>query len=85
MPHHKSAIKRVRQTKTRRAYNRFYQVKVRRAVKHVLAATTHEEAVELMRAATKVLDKTSARGIFHKNFASNKKSQLAKHVNSLKG
>lgn len=83
MPNHKSAEKRVRQSKKRAAYNRFYKVKAKRAMKDVRSATSYDEAMEKFKVATRVLDKISARGIVHKNYAANHKSSLNKYVNSL--
>lgn len=83
MPNHKSAEKRVRQSKKRAQYNRFYKVKAKRAMKEVRSAASHSEAVEKLKIVTRILDKISARGIVHKNYAANHKSSLSKFVNSL--
>lgn len=84
MAHHKSAIKRIRQTRTRRIYNRHNKKLVKVAVKAVRESEVFEEAMEKFRIATKVLDQVAARGVIHKNYAANRKSKLAKFVNSLK-
>lgn len=52
-------------------------------MKEVRSATSHSEAVEKLKIVTKILDKISARGIVHKNYAANHKSSLSKFVNSL--
>lgn len=80
MPQHKSAEKRVRQSARRRAYNRFYKVKMRRALKDVREATSQEDMIEKSREATRILDRLATKGIIHKNFAANRKSQMARMI-----
>ncbi len=84
MPNHKSAVKRIRQSERRRAYNRYQKVKAKRAMKAVREATNFEEASKALQTATQVLDRIASHGVIHKNFAANKKSKLARYVNSLK-
>jgi small subunit ribosomal protein S20 len=84
MAHHKSALKRIRQDKKRKSYNRFNKKQMREALKAVRTATTLEAGQEALRTATRILDKVAARGIIHKNNASNKKSSLARLINKLK-
>jgi small subunit ribosomal protein S20 len=84
MPNHISSEKRVRQDKKRQAYNRFYKVMAKRAIKDVISATTASEAEQKYRRASEVLDRIADRGIIHKNFAANHKSKLAIHINKLK-
>ena len=80
MPQHKSAEKRVRQSAKRRAYNRFQKVKMRRAIKAVHEAETKEDAVTKSREAQVILDRLATKGVIHKNFAANRKSQFARLV-----
>jgi small subunit ribosomal protein S20 len=84
MAHHKSALKRMRQSRKRRLYNRQNKKTAKFAVRAVREATTFEEALEKFRLATKILDRISAKDVLHKNTAANKKSALAKFVNKLK-
>ena len=44
MANHKSALKRIRQTQTRRLHNRFYARTTRSAVRKLRAMTNKEEA-----------------------------------------
>lgn len=83
MAHTKSALKRIRQSKKRRLYNREWKMELKKAIKAVRTSENYEEAAEKLKHATKVLDKVSAKGILHKNNVSNKKSKLAKYVNKL--
>lgn len=80
MPHHPSAEKRVRQSAKRRAHNRYYKVMMRNALKAVRTAGTREDLVEKVRQATRVLDRLAVKGIIHRNFAANRKSQMARMV-----
>ena len=84
MAHHKSAIKRIRQTRKRRLYNRLYKKSLREAIKAVRLSTEFEDGMEKFRKATSILDRASAKRILHKNAAANRKSSLARHVMSLK-
>lgn len=84
MAHHLSALKRIRQTKKRRLYNRLNKKLVKDAIKDVRTATVYEDAMAKLQKATSILDKVSMRGVIHKNNASNKKSSLAAYVKSLK-
>jgi len=84
MAHHKSALKRIRQNRKRRLYNRKNKRAAKEIIKAIRRATSYEEAKELVQKAYKVLDRIAARGVIHKNNAANKKSKLARLVNRLK-
>ena len=83
MANHKSSLKRIRQEKTRRLHNRYYGKTMRNAVRKLRATTEKAEAVALLPAVTKMLDKLAKTNVSHKNKASNLKSKLALHVNKL--
>jgi small subunit ribosomal protein S20 len=83
MAHHKSAIKRIRQTRSRKIYNRGNKKLLREAIKAVRTATSPETARELLNKAYSIIDRVSARGVIHKNNAANRKSSLAAHVAKL--
>jgi small subunit ribosomal protein S20 len=83
MAHHKSAIKRIRQSRRRRLYNRANKKQLREAIKAVRTATTPDVAKEALNKAFSVLDRTAAKGIIKKNAAANRKSSLAAHVRKL--
>ena len=83
MAHHKSAIKRIRQSRKRKDYNRGNKKVMREAIKAVRTATTVDAAQEALRAAFSILDRVAARGIIKKNNAANKKSRLAKAVKKM--
>lgn len=84
MPQHKSAMKRARQDKRRRARNRKVKSQVRGAVKAVRTAETPEDAQAKLIMATSTIDKAVKKGIVPKRTAARKKSGLAKKVNALK-
>ncbi|EFC71261.1 30S ribosomal protein S20 [Prevotella sp. oral taxon 299] len=83
MANHKSALKRIRQTKTRTLHNRYYAKTMRNAVRKLRALTDKEEALKLYPVVQAMLDKLAKTNIIHKNKASNIKSSLAAHVESL--
>ena len=83
MANHKSSLKRIRQTATRRLHNRYYAKTARNAVRKLRATTTKDEAVELYKKVSSMLDKLANKNIIHSNKASNLKSKLALHVNAL--
>lgn len=83
MAHHKSAKKRIRQTETRRVYNRYHAKTVRNAVRGFRSLTEKEAASQELPKVSALLDKLAKRGIIHKNKASNLKSKLTKKVNAM--
>lgn len=84
MAHHKSALKRIRQTRSRKLYNRQNKKQIKEAIKEVFACETYEAGFEKYKVATGLLDRLSLRGILHKNTAGNRKASMAKFLNSLK-
>jgi small subunit ribosomal protein S20 len=81
-----SQIKRNRQNETRRRRNRAY----RRTLKtHLKQFRTAVESGDRARAedryqhAARQLDKAAAKGVIHRNYAANRKSRMAKTLQSL--
>ena len=83
MANHKSSVKRIRQTQTRRLRNRYYAKTTRNAVKRLRDLNEKAEALELYKKVSSMLDKLAKKNIIHKNKANNLKSKLALHVNKL--
>ena len=83
MPQHKSAEKRVRQSATRRARNRYHKVRVRTMIKDLEATENPQEAGEKLRAVKAYIDRMSTKGLVHKNTAARLKSRLDRMVNDL--
>ena len=83
MANHKSALKRIRQTASRRLRNRYYSKTCRNAVRRVRKMTDKAEAQAAFVKLTAMLDKLAGKKIISKNKAANLKSKLARHINKL--
>ena len=83
MADHKSAIKRIRQSETRRLLNKYQYKTARNAVRDLRALTDKKEASAVFPKVAAMLDRLSKRNIIHTNKAANLKSKLDKHVNTL--
>ena len=83
MANHKSSLKRIRQTKTRKAHNHYYAKTARNAVRVLRATKEKESAAAMLPKVTSMLDKLAKRNIIHKNKAANLKSSLAIYINKL--
>ena len=81
----KSQIKRNRTNELARVRNKAARSEVKTRIKTAVtsATTGAETSAEDLRMAVKRLDKAAARGIIHKNQASNRKSRLVKRINAL--
>lgn len=80
MPHHKSAIKRMRQDKKRRERNRAVKSQVKTAIKKAVSLAGTEQATSALREAESVIDRAAKKGVIHWRNAARKKSRLAKKV-----
>ncbi len=83
MANHNSALKRVRQSSTRRVRNRYYGKTMRNAVRDFRALTDASEAQSKLPELNSIIDRLASKGRIHKNKAANLKSSLAQHVNTL--
>ncbi|MDR1763378.1 MAG: 30S ribosomal protein S20 [Dysgonamonadaceae bacterium] len=83
MANHKSSVKRIRQTLTKRLRNKYYAKTARNAVRKLRALTVKSEADEMYKKVSSMLDKLAKKNVIHKNKAGNLKSKLALHVNRL--
>jgi small subunit ribosomal protein S20 len=83
MANHKSSVKRIRQTLSRRLRNRYYAKTARNAVKKLRATSDKTQASELYKKVSSMLDKLAKKNVIHRNKAGNLKSKLALHVNKL--
>lgn len=85
MPIIKSAKKRVKITQSKTQANRIHKSRLKTAIKKferlVSEDNTENIPAELSKT-QKLIDKTAAKGIIHKNNAARKKAQLAKLANS---
>ena len=83
MANHKSALKRIKQTETRRLNNRYYARTMRNAVKKFRSLEDKKQLDEQLPKVISLIDKLAKKSVIHKNKASNLKSKLMKKVNAL--
>lgn len=83
MPHHKSAVKRVKTNAKAQARNIAARSRVRSAVKAVRTAQSREQALTAYRSAVSVLDRTVAKGVIKKGMADRQKARLVKFAEKL--
>ena len=83
MANHKSSIKRIRQTESRRLHNRYYAKTARNAVRRVRKMTDKAEAQAAYNKVSQLLQRLGRKNIISKNKAANLCSSLQKHVNKL--
>jgi len=78
----RSQIKRNRQNERRRIRNKAVRSELKTRVKTAVhhADTGAEDTAEVVRLAVKRIDKAAAKGVIHKNQASNRKSRLMKRL-----
>lgn len=84
MANHKSSLKRIRSSETKRVNNRYKAKTVRNAVKSFRASEDLAEVEKNLPKVISQLDKLAKKNVIHKNKASNLKSKLAKKANALK-
>lgn len=86
MANHKSAEKRIRQTERRTEVNRRNRSRLRTQVKalHVaIAAGDQEQARAALNATVSLIDKSTQKGVLHRNAAARYKSRLTVRVNQM--
>jgi len=82
----KSQIKRIKTNEKARLRNKSVKSSVKTAIRKFREAAESgdkDKAVELLRDASKKLDKAASKGVIHANQAANKKSAMAKRANSI--
>ncbi|ASR54893.1 30S ribosomal protein S20 [Cellulomonas sp. CW35] len=82
----KSQIKRIRTNEKARLRNKSVKSELKthvRRVREAVAGGDKDAATAALQTASKKLDKAVSKGVIHANQAANKKSALAKSVNSL--
>lgn len=85
MPTIKSAEKRLRQSEKRRERNKSVRSRIRTGIRKLMETESREEAEEALSELYALLDRAAAKNVMHPNKAARKKSQLARHVESLQG
>ncbi len=84
MDRHPQQIKRERQDIKKRARNVSNMSRLRTQIKTVLELTDKEKAQIEYSKAVSFIDKAASKGLIHKNTAARRKSQITRHLNSLK-
>ena len=84
MANHKSALKRIRQTRKRNLHNRYYAKTTRNAIATLRESENKKESLASLPKVISMIDKLAKRNIIHDKKASNLKSKLTKHVNTMK-
>ena len=84
MDRHPQQIKRERQDIKKRARNVSNMSRLRTQIKTVLELTDKEKAQVEYSKAVSFIDKVARKGLIHKNTAARRKSQITRHLNSLK-
>ena len=82
----KSQIKRIRTNEKARLRNKSVKSSVKTAIRkfrEAAEAGDKDKAIELLRAASKQLDKAASKGVIHPNQAANKKSAMALRANKI--
>jgi len=83
MANHKSALKRIRSSETKRLRNRYQHKTTRNAIKKLKDLTDKKEAQKMFPEVISMIDKLAKKNIIHDNKAGHLKSQMAKHVAAL--
>lgn len=86
MPIKKAAYKALRQSKKRHVRNLKQKdqiAKTIKAIKKAIQNNNKTEALKLIAAGYKALDKAAKKGMIHKNQAARKKSRLTKKINQI--
>ena len=83
MANHKSTIKRIRQSETRRLHNRYYAKTMRNALRKLRSTKEKEAALELYPQVQKMLDKLAKKNIIHWKKAANLKSGAMLYISKL--
>ena len=83
MANHKSALKRIRNSETKRLRNRHQHKTTRNAMKRLMETSKKKDAETMFPEVVSMIDKLAKRNIIHANKAANLKSNVARHIASL--
>jgi small subunit ribosomal protein S20 len=84
MANHKSSLKRIRNSESKRLRNRYQAKTMRNAIKGFRELTDKTEATKQLPKLASMLDRLAKTNVIHKNKASNLKSELALFINHIK-
>jgi len=83
---HKSALKRIKQTRQRTETNRMHRTRLRHQIRRLRLAFDAKDkaaAQALLRPTLALIDQSVHKGILHRNTAARYKSRLSSHFNAL--
>jgi small subunit ribosomal protein S20 len=83
MANHKSALKRIRQSRKRNLQNRYYAKTTRNAIAVLRGTEDKKEATAALPKVVSMIDRLAKKNIIHKKKAANLKSKLTKHVSAI--
>ena len=83
MANHKSAIKRIRSSNTKKIRNKYQHKTVRNAIKKLRASEDKAEAATLLPSVSAMIDRLAKKNVIHSNKASNLISGLQVLVNKM--
>lgn len=86
MASHKSALKRIKQTRTRTEINRAHTTRLRHQIRKLRSAVASKDktaAQSLLKPTLALIDHSIHKGLLHANAAARHKSRLTIKVNSL--
>lgn len=83
MANHQSAKKRARQDAKKRVHNRYYKKSTRTSIAKLKEIEDRGDAEKFLPKVISMIDRLAKKNQWHKNKASNLKSKLTKHVQSL--
>jgi small subunit ribosomal protein S20 len=85
MPHNRSTVKRLKQSRVRRMRNKSRKSEIKTCIKSfddALKVKDRTKAGSLLQDIVKMMDTASRKGILHINTVARKKSQLQKQLNN---
>lgn len=80
MANHKSALKRIRSTETRRLRNRYYHKTMRNALREFRSMTDKKQMEERYPKIASMLDRLAKNNVIHKKKAANLKSSMMSQI-----
>lgn len=83
MANHKSSLKRIKSSETRRVRNKYYGKTMRNAVRKFRTLDNKTEAAEQLPRMISMIDRLAQKTVIHKNKAGNLKSKLTRFVNKM--
>ena len=83
LPLLKSSKKRLRQAQKARLRNKSVRTQLKSSLKRLLASSTRSEAEALLAPTQSVIDRTTQKGVIHRNAAARYKARITRHVAAL--